>query len=109
MSRLFSHGVNIHPFEKKVKKDEKKYLHEVKPRVKPWANQRHPTMPRKPTKRVFIGISGLSADTHIALRKRAQSNNRSVSGEIRTIIEDALAELSPCFSSQHGAAQTDEE
>jgi hypothetical protein len=29
MSRLFSHGVNIHPFEKKVKKDEKKYLHEV--------------------------------------------------------------------------------
>ena len=51
-------------------------------------------MPRKPTKRVFIGISGLSADTHIALRKRAQSNNRSVSGEIRTIIEDALAEIS---------------
>jgi len=60
-------------------------------------------------KSVFVGVSGIPIATADALRKRAQSNNRSVSGEIRTIIEDALAELSPCFSSQHGAAQTDEE
>ena len=50
-------------------------------------------MPSKPTKRVFIGVSGLSADAHDALRQRARSNNRSVSGEVRTIIEDALKEF----------------
>jgi len=51
-------------------------------------------MPIKKTKPVFIGVSGIPADVAHLLRHRARANNRSVSGEIRTIIEDALAELS---------------
>ena len=51
-------------------------------------------MPLRKTKPVFIGVSGISADVAHLLRQRARANNRSVSGEIRTIIEDALAELS---------------
>jgi plasmid stability protein len=51
-------------------------------------------MPLRKTKPVFIGVSGISADVAHVLRLRARANNRSVSGEIRTIIEGALAELS---------------
>jgi plasmid stability protein len=51
-------------------------------------------MPIKKTKPVFIGVSGIPADVAHQLRHRARANNRSVSGEIRNIIEDALAELS---------------
>ena len=51
-------------------------------------------MPLPKTKPVFIGVSGIPADLAHLLRQRARANNRSVSGEIRTIIEDALAELS---------------
>ena len=51
-------------------------------------------MPLRKTKPVFIGVSGISADVAHVLRQRARANNRSVSGEIRTIIEGALAELS---------------
>jgi hypothetical protein len=51
-------------------------------------------MPAKTTSKVFIGVSGIPLDLAHELRLRARSNNRSVSGEIRTIIEEALAELS---------------
>jgi plasmid stability protein len=51
-------------------------------------------MPTKKIKPVFIGVSGIPADVAHILRHRARANNRSVSGEIRNIIEDALAELS---------------
>jgi plasmid stability protein len=53
-------------------------------------------MPTKKTKPVFIGVSGIPADVAHLLRHRARANNRSVSGEIRNIIETelALAQLS---------------
>jgi plasmid stability protein len=56
-------------------------------------------MPKKQNKRTFIGISGLSPDAIEALRHRARDNNRSVSGELREIIE---AELSSCDFPAHG-------
>ena len=60
-------------------------------------------MPNPKNKRTFLGISGLSPDAIEALRARARDNNRSVSGELREIIE---AELSSCDSSAHGAQTT---
>jgi plasmid stability protein len=57
-------------------------------------------MPKSKNKRTFLGISGLSPQAIEALRERARDNNRSVSGEIREIIE---AELLSCDSSTHGA------
>ena len=60
-------------------------------------------MPNPKNKRTFLGISGLSPDAIEALRVRARDNNRSVSGELREIIE---AELSSCDSSAHGAQTT---
>ena len=55
------------------------------------------------TKSTFVGISGLSPKAIEAIRARARDNNRSVSGELREIIE---AELSSCDSSAHGAQTT---
>jgi plasmid stability protein len=60
-------------------------------------------MPNPKNKRTFLGISGLSPQAIEALRERARDNNRSVSGELREIIE---AELSSCDSSAHGAQTT---
>ena len=60
-------------------------------------------MPHTKNKRTFLGISGLSRDAIEALRARARDNNRSVSGELREIIE---AELEPGDSSTHGAQAT---
>jgi plasmid stability protein len=48
-------------------------------------------MPTKKTKPVFIGVSGIPADVAHLLRHRARANNRSVSGEIRNIIEAELS------------------
>jgi plasmid stability protein len=45
----------------------------------------------KKTKPVFIGVSGIPADVAHLLRHRARANNRSVSGEIRNIIEAELS------------------
>ena len=50
-------------------------------------------------KSTFVGISGLSPKAIEAIRARARDNNRSVSGELRQIIEDQLL---PCESSTHG-------
>ena len=47
-------------------------------------------MPKK--KSTFIGISGLSPKAIEALRARARDNNRSVSGELREIIEAELSQ-----------------
>lgn len=41
-------------------------------------------------KSTFVGISGLSPKAIEAIRARARDNNRSVSGELREIIEDQL-------------------
>lgn len=51
-------------------------------------------------KSTFVGISGLSPKAIEAIRARARDNNRSVSGELRQIIEDQLL---PCEASTHGA------
>jgi plasmid stability protein len=50
-------------------------------------------MPAKTTSKVFIGVSGIPLDLAHELRQRARTNNRSVSGEIRDIIEAALKEF----------------
>jgi hypothetical protein len=57
-------------------------------------------------KSVFIGISGIPVQMADALREQARANNRSVSGEIRTIIESALAEFS---GASHDARQNTEQ
>lgn len=49
-------------------------------------------------KSVFIGISGLSVELVKALRERAAENNRSVSGELRTILESCFAEQSSALT-----------
>jgi len=41
-------------------------------------------------KSVFVGVSGIPIATADALREQARLNNRSVSGEVRTIIEAQL-------------------
>ena len=51
-------------------------------------------------KSTFVGISGLSPKAIEAIRARARDNNRSVSGELREIIEDQLL---LCKSSTHSA------
>ena len=51
-------------------------------------------------KSTFVGISGLSPKAIEAIRARARDNNRSVSGELREIIEEQLL---LCESSTHGA------
>jgi len=51
-------------------------------------------------KSTFVGISGLSPKAIEEIRARARDNNRSVSGELREIIED---QLSLCESSTHGS------
>ena len=43
-------------------------------------------------KSVFVGISGLSVELVKALRERAAENNRSVSGEMRTILETVFSQ-----------------
>jgi hypothetical protein len=47
-------------------------------------------MPKKTKKQATIGVSGLSPEMIEALRERAQRNNRSISGELRSIIATAL-------------------
>lgn len=49
-------------------------------------------MPKGQIKRTFLGISGLSPEAIKALRERARDNNRSLSGEIREIIEAELSQ-----------------
>lgn len=49
-------------------------------------------MTKTQNKRTFIGICGLSRQTIEALRERARDNNRSVSGELREIIEAELSQ-----------------
>lgn len=49
-------------------------------------------MPKVQNKRTFLGISGLSPKTIEAIRARARDNNRSVSGELREIIEAELSQ-----------------
>ena len=49
-------------------------------------------MPKTKNKRTFLGISGLSPEAIKALRDRARANNRSVSGELREIIEAELSQ-----------------
>lgn len=49
-------------------------------------------MPKRQNKRTFLGISGLSQETIEAIRARARDNNRSVSGELREIIEAELSQ-----------------
>jgi hypothetical protein len=41
-------------------------------------------------KSVFVGVSGIPIATADALREQARANNRSVSGEVRTMIEEQL-------------------
>jgi hypothetical protein len=41
-------------------------------------------------KSVFVGVSGIPIATADALREQARMNNRSVSGEVRTMIEAQL-------------------
>jgi len=41
-------------------------------------------------KSVYLGVSGIPIATADALREQARLNNRSVSGEVRTIIEAQL-------------------
>jgi hypothetical protein len=41
-------------------------------------------------KSVFVGVSGIPIATADALREQARANNRSVSGEVRTMIEAQL-------------------
>jgi len=41
-------------------------------------------------KSVFVGVSGIPTAMADALREQARMNNRSVSGEVRTIIEAQL-------------------
>lgn len=49
-------------------------------------------------KSTFVGISGLSPKAIEAIRARARDNNRSVSGELREIIEEQIL---PCEASTH--------
>jgi hypothetical protein len=39
---------------------------------------------------VFVGVSGIPIATADALREQARANNRSVSGEVRNMIEAQL-------------------
>jgi len=41
-------------------------------------------------KSVFVGVSGIPTAMADALREQARMNNRSVSGEVRTMIEAQL-------------------
>jgi len=41
-------------------------------------------------KSVFVGVSGIPTAMADALREQARANNRSVSGEVRAIIEAQL-------------------
>jgi plasmid stability protein len=45
----------------------------------------------KDQKQVVVTISGLSKKLADALRQRAKKNNRSLSGEIRAIVESCVA------------------
>jgi len=44
-------------------------------------------MPATKKKRTFIGVSGLPHDLLAELREQAQRNNRSLSGELRHILQ----------------------
>jgi plasmid stability protein len=47
-------------------------------------------MPKRSKKLAYIGVSGLSPELMNALRERAKRNNRSLSGELRAIIAEAI-------------------
>jgi len=47
----------------------------------------------KSKKRAFLGVNGLPVETMLVLRQRARQNNRSVSGEVRAILEGALKDF----------------
>jgi len=48
-------------------------------------------MPKPTKKRVFIGVSGLTHDLLSELRAQARRNNRSLSGELRHILQAHLS------------------
>jgi len=48
-------------------------------------------MPAQTKKRTFIGVSGLTHDLLDELRAQAQRNNRSLSGELRHILQEHLS------------------
>ena len=48
-------------------------------------------MPKPTKKRVFIGVSGLTHDLLSELREQAHRNNRSLSGELRHILQAHLS------------------
>jgi len=49
------------------------------------------SMPLRKNKSVFIGVCGIPAPVALLLRQRARANNRSVSGEVRNLIELTLS------------------
>ena len=51
-------------------------------------------MPSPMKKRTFIGVSGITHDLLAELRAQAQRNNRSLSGELRHILQEHLSEAS---------------
>jgi len=57
-------------------------------------------MPTSKNKRPFLGISGLSPQAIEALRERARANNRSVSGELRAIIQAELSAMHPALGAR---------
>lgn len=48
-------------------------------------------MPKETKKRTFIGVSGITPDLLAELREQAQRNNRSLSGELRHILQAHLS------------------